>query len=128
MKDNISPESAAPHTPDELLIYTFVKLDKTALGVAFGVLLGLGIFIATLFLVIKGDGSISAIFGLLSHFFIGYSVTIGGSFVGLIYGFITGFILGWLVAFLRNLFLNIYLSLIKFKIALSSIDDYVDGP
>ena len=128
MKAGNATELTAPRSPDDLLIATFVKLDKTALGVAFGALLGLGIFLATLLIAIKGGDRISRILGLLSQFFMGYSVTVGGSFVGLAYGFIVGFILGWLLAFLRNFFLNIYLSIVKFRIAMSSLDDSPDEP
>jgi hypothetical protein len=128
MKTNVPTETPLPQNPEALLIYTFVKLDKTALGIAFGTLLGLGIFIATLFLAIKGGDRLGQMLGLLSQFFRGYSVTTGGSFVGLVYGFIVGFILGWLTAFLRNFFLTLYLSIVKLRIAMSSMEDYVDGP
>ena len=129
MKARPSSETAAPHhASDALLIATFVKLDKTALGCAFGALLGLSIFLATNFLVLKGGEKIGPTLSLLSQFFKGYAVTIGGSFVGLAYGCLTGFILGWLMAFFRNLYLTIYLAVVKLKIAMSSMEDYADGP
>ena len=121
-------ETDVSHNPEALLIATFVRLDKTAMGTACGALLGLSIFLATLFLVIKGGEKIGPTLGLLGQFFKGYAVTAGGSFIGLAYGFIAGFILGWLLAFLRNLFLTIYLAVVKLKIAMSTMEDYADGP
>ena len=45
---------------------------------------------------------------LLSQYFPGYSVTIGGSFLGLGYGFAAGFGAGWVFALVRNATLFIY--------------------
>jgi len=79
-----------------------LKLGKLAFGLALGITLGLAILIATLWIVIaKGEG-VHII--LLSRFYPGYSVTVGGAFIGFVWGFIDGFIAGWLIALLYNLF------------------------
>ena len=117
----------APRNPNELLIQAFARLDKTAMGIAVGALCGLVIFLATIFLVLKGGDVIGPNLGLLGQFFIGYSVTAEGSVVGLLYGFACGFILGWSMAFLRNSLIAIYLYTIKLKAGLSSINDYMDN-
>lgn len=113
---------------DELIIQSLSKLDKTALGIAIGILFGLAIFLATNILVLKGGEVVGPNLVLLSQYFIGYSVTPVGSLVGLFYGFLSGFILGWLIAFLRNLVVSIYLNVIKFKSSVSTIQDYIDNP
>ena len=71
-------------------------------GVAFGLAAGLILFLATLFLVIKGGQNVGAHLGLLRQFFPGYTVTFAGSFVGFAYAFVTGFVVGWLVGWLYN--------------------------
>lgn len=113
---------------EQLIIKSFAKLDKIALGIAIGTVTGLAIFAATLFLIIKGGPSVGQNLSLLNQYFIGYSVTWKGSFIGLVYGFVSGFILGWLAAFLRNLALTIYIRLIKLDASLSSVQDFMDNP
>lgn len=117
---------SASALPDELLIQTFAKIDRSALGVAVGVLSGAGIFLATNFLIFKGGARVGATIALLNNYFFGYSVTFAGSVVGLIYGFVAGFILGWLVAFLRNFVIKIYLHIIKFKGRVASASNFLD--
>lgn len=79
-----------------------MKLNPRAAGLAGGILWGLTVFIATLWILVKGGG-----FTLmkLSQFYIGYSVSIPGAFIGLIYGFVNGCIAGCVFALLYNLFL-----------------------
>jgi|SRR6266850_4252764 len=118
----------SPSDPGALLIKSFARLNKTALGTAIGVLFGLFLFAATLILVAKGGERIGPNLGLLSQFFKGYTVTLSGSFVGLFYGFVTGFALGWSVAFLRNLVIWVYLQSIRLKARLSALEEFIDEP
>jgi hypothetical protein len=124
---SLSPDKSHSD-PSALLIKSFARVNKTALGSATGVLFGLGLFAATLILVAKGGDRIGPNLGLLSQFFKGYTVTLFGSFVGLFYGFVTGFALGWSVAFLRNLLVWIYLQGIRLKARLAALDEFIDEP
>jgi len=124
---SIFPDKS-PSDPGALLIKSFARLNKTALGTAIGVLFGLFLFAATLILVAKGGDRIGPNLGLLGQFFKGYKVTLSGSFVGLFYGFVTGFALGWTVAFLRNLLVWIYLQSIRLKARLSALEEFIDEP
>ena len=112
--------------PDQVIIQSFARLDRTALGIALGSIFGLVIFCATVVLLLKGGNTVGPNLSLLGQYFIGYTVTWGGSFVGLVYGFALGFILGWLAGFLRNLVLDIYLRIIKLRAHLSSAQDLFD--
>ena len=67
-----------------------------------GLVAGVGLFIATNWLVMKGGPVVGPHLSLLGQFFIGYRVTFVGSLVGLAYGFGCGFIAGSLVARLYN--------------------------
>ena len=87
---------------DEQLTRAVLRLNGQIMGLAFGVLVGLTLWIATLWLVIKGGPHVGQHLVLLSQFFIGYRVTVTGSFVGLVWGFVTGFVAGWLVAWIYN--------------------------
>ena len=83
-----------------------MQLNAPITGVVVGVICGLGLCIATLFLVIKGGDVVGPHLGLLEQFFWGYRVTIIGSFVGLFYGFVVGFGMGCLTALLYNLLIH----------------------
>jgi hypothetical protein len=58
------------------------------------VLLGMGLFLATVFLVLKGGPDPGAHLGLLSQFFPGYRVSYLGSIIGFLYAFFVGFLVG----------------------------------
>ncbi len=79
---------------EEQLEKAVVVLNAKLLGIVLGFLLGLGLFVATNFLVLKGGENVGAHLGLLSQFFPGYSVTFLGSIVGFLYSFAVGFVLG----------------------------------
>ena len=113
---------------EELIVQSLAKLDGKALGIALGLLLGLGIFVATNFLIIKGGDVLGPNLALLSQFFIGYEVTFGGSLIGMIYGIMAGFIMGWLIAAIRNFVVMIYMHVIKLKGSMSAVNDYIDNP
>lgn len=77
---------------------TLERANARAWGIATGLLLGVGLCAATLWLIAKdGDGG-GAHLGRLGQVLPGYTVTIGGSFVGLTYGFVIGYALGRLLA------------------------------
>ena len=80
----------------------FPKLDPLVLGLSLGTVTGLLLFLATLWLALKGGEAVGPHLQLLSQYFPGYSVTISGSVLGFAYGFIIGAIGGWGFAFLRN--------------------------
>jgi hypothetical protein len=65
-------------------------------------LAGLVIFVATMWLVIKGGPNVGQHLNLLAQFFPGYRVTFFGSFIGLAYGAVFGFVVGFIVGRLYN--------------------------
>lgn len=89
----------APREPGHQRI---VRLDAVLQGITTGVVAGLGLFVATNWLVLKGGPVIGPHLGLLAQFFPGYRVTLLGSFVGLAYGFGAGFATGYLVSRIYN--------------------------
>jgi hypothetical protein len=63
---------------------------------------------------------------LLGQYFIGYTVTVGGAFVGLAYGFIVGFVIGFVIAFVRNSAVAVYAYSVKVRHELDSVQDWID--
>src|SRR2546428_4544247 len=89
-------------TLESLVSVRLMRLNATVQGVVTGVVAGLGIFIATNWLIIKGGPVVGPHLALLGQFFIGYRVTFVGSLVGLAYGFVLGFVVGYGVATVYN--------------------------
>jgi len=89
----------------ELILVTraIARLRAGIVAVVSAVVVGFGLFAATLWLVIKGGPNVGQNLGLLRAYYPGYSVTWGGSLVGFAYGALTGAVIGWSVASLYNL-------------------------
>ena len=81
---------------------TLLKLNARAWGIAVGLLLGGGVFIATVFLVIKGGPNIGPHLALLGNYLPGYRVTWAGAFVGFVYMFVIGYGIGRIIGGVYN--------------------------
>ena len=68
----------------------------------FGTLGGGGLFLATVWLLIKGGPRVGEHLKLLGHYFIGYDVTWPGAFIGLFYGALVGGLFGWCIGMIYN--------------------------
>ena len=88
--------------PEEKLFSGVLLLNAKVVGLTLGVVFGLGIFVATNWLVIKGGERVGPHLILLSQYFIGYKVTFWGSIIGAAYGFTLGTICGGLMGWLYN--------------------------
>ena len=96
-------------THSKKLFSAVLKLNIKVLGLAFGLLLGMVIFIATNWLVIKGghigpggEVVVGPHLQLLSQFFIGYKVSFPGSIIGFFYGFALGTLCGAATGWIYN--------------------------
>jgi hypothetical protein len=78
------------------------RLQTGVLTIVCALLGGVGLFVMTAWLLIKGGPEIGAHLQLLGHYFIGYSVTWPGSLVGLFYGALVGGVVGWSIGMIYN--------------------------
>lgn len=94
----VTPVSSIdPRTRSALL-----RLNERAWGIAFGLLLGLGLFIATNVLVLRGGDVVGPHLGLIGVYLPGYRVTFVGSLIGFVYMFVIGYGLGRVVGAVYN--------------------------
>jgi hypothetical protein len=93
---------------DEILKRQVLRIQGQAWGIAFGLLCGTGLLMATLVLVARGGENVGQHLGLLSVYFPGYTVTTAGAFIGFVYAFVLGYALGRLVGFVYNRVASIY--------------------
>ena len=91
-----------PDIPEEKLFRGVLLLNAKVVGLTLGMIFGLGIFVATNWLVIKGGERVGPHLILLSQYFIGYKVTFFGSLIGAAYGFALGTISGALMGWIYN--------------------------
>lgn len=96
------PETSTVTESEQDLENTIVRLNARAWGIAFGLLLGLGIFVATNILVLKGGPRVGQHLNLLRVFLPGYKVSFLGSLIGFVYAFVFGYALGRLVGAVYN--------------------------
>jgi len=78
------------------------RLKARLLAMVLGTICGLGLFVMTAWLIIKGGPQVGAHLRLLRHFFIGYDVTWPGAFIGLVYGAVVGGVIGWAIGMVYN--------------------------
>lgn len=93
--------TAPDRVPAELAVRV-LRLHALAQGLGCGVVAGLGLFLATNWLVVKGGPVVGPHLALLAQFLPGYRVTFAGSLVGLAYGFVGGFAGGYLLGVVYN--------------------------
>ena len=107
MSDNIKT------LDQDRLFGTIYRFHIKTLGLVFGLLLGLTIFITTNWLVARGaqmtpggEYALGPHLQLLGQFFIGYRVSFLGSFIGFFYGFAVGTLAGGLIGWIHNKIAN----------------------
>jgi len=89
----------------ERLIETrLLRVNALSFGIVAGLVAGLGLFVATNWLVLKGGGSheVGPHLSLLAQYFLGYSVTFVGSLVGFVWAFACGLVVGYAGSWLYN--------------------------
>jgi len=87
---------------EQLIKHAVVRLNGYVLGFVLGAIGALALFVATMWLVLKGGEVVGPHLGLLDNFLPGYSVTVIGSFVGAAYAFVIGYICGYVVTAVYN--------------------------
>lgn len=88
--------------PEVLINVRMLRLNATIHGISTGIIFGLGLFVATNWLVLEGGPNVGPHLALLGEFLIGYRVSFVGSLIGLGYGLVVGFVLGYIVALTYN--------------------------
>jgi hypothetical protein len=89
---------------EDIVLTRALHLDAVVQGLATGLVVGVAVFVATNWLVLKGGSVVGPHLGLLSQFFPGYRVTFLGSLIGFGYSFAGGYAVGYCVARLYNAF------------------------
>ena len=100
---------------DNVLDAAFAKLDPLALGVAFGIVCGFGVFLASAVLLLKGGSVVGPTLSLLGSYPFGFEVTWAGVFIGLFEGGLLGLGVGALAAGLWTWSLDVYARIVRWR-------------
>jgi hypothetical protein len=122
-----TPNMAAPNDSSQVervLERAFAPLHKRALGVAFGLTVGLVVFSLTVFHIVAQPADVPI--HLLAQYFYGYDTSWRGAFIGMWWGFIAGFAAGWFLAFLRNFLIATWIVFVRAKASLAQTRDFLD--
>lgn len=92
----------AEQKADNIVVMRLIRFNAIIVALTTALVFGLAIFVATIWLVVKGGEVVGPHLGLLGQFLIGYQVTVAGSLIGLAYGLGLGFVVGYCVARLYN--------------------------
>lgn len=88
------------------------RLAPRAFGVATGTVAALFVFFLTIVPALRGGWHLADHIGLLAQYLYGYTVSVGGAFLGAFYALLIGFVVGNLFARARNFWMGIYLRFI----------------
>jgi hypothetical protein len=100
--DRLVPQPVSSAVEVDLLQGLFARYDPVALGGALGVVMSLTLFAATATLLLRGGDTVGANLSLLGNYLLGFHVSWGGAFLGLVEAGIGGFGGGYLGARLLN--------------------------
>jgi len=100
----VAENGARQLTADEqrILRHAVARLRAGIMAVTFGMTGGVGLFAATVWLVIQGGDLVGPHLGLLANYLPGYTVTWGGAVLGLLYGGLLGASFGGAITWLYN--------------------------
>ena len=99
-------ENRESESIDRLLQIRVIRLKAASSGLVTGLIMGIGLFVATNWLVLKGGDRMGEHLRLLSEYFLGYDVTFLGSLVGFVYAALLGYVLGYSASWLYNRFVD----------------------
>ena len=101
-----------------LLMSAFARIDSVAMAVAMGLVFGIGLFLATAILLIKGGGPgvpVGPNLSALVTFLPGYSVSWVGSVVGALYAAAVGAVVGCVLSVMWNVTHFIFIGIVVMR-------------
>lgn len=124
MSDSVQHLQDMDESP--VLLRAFAPLHRIAMGLAGAVVASGLLGIVTVVLLLRGTDEAVTAGSLLGQFFWGYSVSVRGIFIGLIWGVVVGFVMGYGFALLRNAAVWLWLTLIRSRAEMDQYSDFLD--
>ncbi len=102
----LTPSAAAEETLEDVLMAAFARYDPLALGLAVAIVNGVGLFLTTVWVLLRAERGSTEMLALVGQYLLGYEVSWGGAVLGLIGAGVFGFVVGFAVAWLINLIIG----------------------
>ena len=87
---------------DREVMHAIARLKAGILGLVFGLIFGVGLFAMTAILLVESGPNTGYHLRLLGNYFLGYSVTWKGAFIGFLWGFALGALIGSSIGIIYN--------------------------
>lgn len=113
-----------PRTMGDDLTLAFAPLHKRAFGTAVGITLGAGLFLVTIFSILRGNPP-DALFGL-RYVLPLYDVSWSGAVLGSLSATLAAFCAGWFLAFCRNMIIALSIWFVRTRAELAQTRDFLD--
>jgi len=91
----------------ELIRTAVIRIRTRVLAAALAISTGVGVWVITVWLLIRGGDDVGEHLSLLSNYMPGFSVTWTGAFIGLFWGAVYGAVVGFVFARLYNWIVDI---------------------
>ena len=95
-------ENSTKEAHDREVRRAIARMKAGILGLVFGLIFGVGLFAMTATLLIENGPNTGYHLSLLGNYFIGYTVTWKGAFIGFLWAFSVGVIIGWSIGIIYN--------------------------
>jgi len=98
------PDDGTPRAEDvrQLLDAAVARLRAGVMATVFGLVAGTGLFLATVWLLLRGGDPVGPHLALVGQFFPGYTVSWPGAFVGFAWAALAGAVVGGAVGWIYN--------------------------
>ena len=121
--DRLTPEAIPTPPIEDVLRSAFARYDPVALGVAFAVVGGSGLFLAAAALLLQPGEEVGPTLSLLGNYLLGFEASWGGAVIGLVEAGLGGFGMGYVLARAINLVVGWQESMIRRRIELAETLD-----
>jgi protoporphyrinogen oxidase len=126
VSDRLTPRPAGTRL-DDLLSDAFPRYDEVAFGGALGIVVMALLAMATILMLIDGQGTFVPMLSLLGNYLFGYAVSWPGVAIGMIEAGVWGFGTGWLIARLINVTSGMVLRDVERRLAALTTLEAIDG-
>jgi protoporphyrinogen oxidase len=126
-KDRSVPDSVSVPSLEGVLRDAFARYDPVALGTACGVISGIGLFLATVILLLRGGDPPGPTLSLLGNYLIGFEVDWPGALLALPEAGTLGFVIGYTMAGLINRCVGWYESSTRRQLEVAATVDPLDS-
>ncbi len=125
--DRLVPRRIEATVTEDMIRSAFARYDPVALGGALGVVLALGLFMATGVLLLRDGSEIAPMLSLLGNYLLGFELSWEGALLGLVEAGIGGFAFGFALARAINAVVGLHEKALRAQIEVWRAQEPLEG-